>query len=71
MIAEPPVEAGAEKVTDIAPLPAALAVPMVGAPGTVAGVTAADAVDETLLPLILLAMTVKVYAVPLLRPVML
>ncbi len=71
MIAEPPVEAGAEKVTDIAPLPAELAVPMVGAPGTVAGVTAADAVDETLLPLILLAMTVKVYAVPLLRPVML
>ena len=41
----------------------------VGAPGTVDGVTALDAVEAGPVPLALLAVTVNVYAVPLLSPV--
>lgn len=41
----------------------------VGAPGTVAGVTAFEAVDAGPEPLMFLAVTVKVYAVPLVSPV--
>src|SRR5688572_29603227 len=37
VMAEPPLDAGAVNVTDASPLPA-VAVPIVGAPGTVAGV---------------------------------
>ena len=40
-----------------------------GAPGTVAGVTAADAVEAALVPVALVAVTVNVYAVPLVKPV--
>ena len=40
-MAEPPLEAGAVQVT-VAELTPAVAVPMVGAPGGVAGVTALD-----------------------------
>jgi hypothetical protein len=43
---------------------------MVGAPGTVAGVTLFDGADGALGPIALVATTVKVYAVPLVRPVM-
>jgi hypothetical protein len=45
-----------------------VAVPIVGAPGTVAGVTEFDAADAVLVPAEFVAVTVKVYAVPLLRP---
>jgi hypothetical protein len=45
-----------------------LTVPMVGAPATVAGVAGADAADGGLLPAGLVATTVKVYAVPFVRP---
>src|SRR5258706_9821 len=41
----------------------------VGTPGTVAGVTALDAEDGTLLPAAFVATTVNVYDVPLVRPV--
>lgn len=68
MIAEPPVDAGAVKVTVTCALPRA-AVPIVGAPGTVEGVTAFEALDAGLVPALLVAVTVKVYAVPLVSPV--
>ena len=47
----------------------AVAVTAVGAPGTVNGVTAALAVDATEDPAALVAVTVNLYAVPLVRPV--
>ena len=50
----------------------AVAVPMVGAPGfvtTTAGVTALEAPEGALVPCALVAVTVKVYVVPLVRPV--
>jgi hypothetical protein len=42
---------------------------LVGASGTVAGVTEFDAADAVLVPTEFVAVTVKVYAVPLLKPV--
>jgi hypothetical protein len=44
-------------------------VPIVGALGTVDGVTEFEAAEEVLVPLAFVAVTVKVYAVPLVRPV--
>ena len=68
MIALPPLLAGAVKVTDACALPA-VAVPIVGAPGTLAGVTLFDAADAAPVPTAFVAVTVNVYAVPLVRPV--
>ena len=69
MTADPPLSAGAVQVTEACALPA-VAVPIVGAPGTVAGVTELLADDAALVvPAPLVAVTVKVYAVPLVRPV--
>ena len=65
---EPPLEAGAVKDMVALALPP-VAVPIVGAPGTVAGVTLFEAAEVTLVPLALVAVTVKVYAVPLVKPV--
>jgi len=59
--------AGAVKLT-IALLLPAVAVPMVGAPGTVAGVTLLEAAEAAPVPTPLVAVTVKVYGVPLLSP---
>jgi hypothetical protein len=59
--------AGAVKLTVVLPFPA-VAVPIVGAPGTVAGVTLLEAADAAPVPTPLVAVTVKVYAVPLLSP---
>ena len=42
---------------------------MVGAPGTRAGVTGVDGSEDRLVPMEFVAVTVKVYAVPLVRPV--
>lgn len=67
-MALPPLLAGAVKVIDTCVLPA-VAVPMVGAPGTVTGVTLADAPDATLEPMTLAAFTLQVTAVPLVSPV--
>ena len=67
MIAEPPLDTGAVKVTVACELPA-VAAPIVGAPGTVLGVTLFDAADGVPTPAMLVAVTVNVYAVPLARP---
>ena len=67
-MALPPLLAGAVKLTVTWPLPA-IAVPTVGAPGMVAGVTLLDAVDAAPVPFALVALTVKVNALPLARPV--
>jgi hypothetical protein len=55
----PPLLPGAEKVTDAFPFPA-VAVPIVGAPGAAAGVTLLDAEDAALVPMPVVAVTVKV-----------
>jgi len=55
----PPVEAGAVKVTLACALPAE-ATGLVGAPGTVLGVTAPDGAEATEFPAELVATTVKV-----------
>jgi hypothetical protein len=71
VIALPPLLPGAVKVTVALALPA-VAMPMVGAPGTVAvpeGVTLLDRADAGPVPIALVAVTVKVYAVPLVKPV--
>ena len=66
MIALPPL-AGADQLTAADALPATADTP-VGAPGTVAGVTALDPGEAGPVPTALVAATVKVYAVPLLNP---
>ena len=69
MIEEPPVIVGAVKLTVALPLPP-LAEILVGTPGAIAaGVTADDALEAVPVATELVAMTVKVYAVPLVRPV--
>ena len=68
MIGEPPLLPGAVKVTIACALPA-VAVPMEGALGTVAGVTLFDAADGALLPIALVAITVQVTGVPLTNPI--
>jgi hypothetical protein len=68
VIDAPPVLAGAVQETVACPLPAVADTP-VGAPGTVEGVAAAEAVEAAPVPLTFAAVTVNVYAVPLARPV--
>ena len=58
-MALPPSEAGAVKATEADPLPG-VAVPMVGAPGTVAGVTELEAAEAAPVPVPLVAVTVNV-----------
>jgi hypothetical protein len=67
VIADPPLLAGAVNVIVAEPFPA-VAETAVGASGTVTGVTEFDAVDDALVPIELVAVTVKVYAAPLTRP---
>ena len=68
VIAEPPFEAGAVQVSMAEALPATAETP-VGAPGTVTGVTGAEAEEGKELPIEFLATTVKVTDVPLVNPV--
>jgi hypothetical protein len=68
VIAEPPFEPGAEKVIVACPSPR-VAVPMVGASGTAAGVAEFEALDAVLVPTLFVAVTVNVYAWPLVSPV--
>ena len=68
VIAEPPLLTGGVKVTVASPLPR-VAVPIVGASGTVAGTTELLVPDEELVPTAFVAVTVKVYVVPLVNPV--
>jgi hypothetical protein len=58
VIEVPPELAGAVKVTETLVFPV-VAVPMVGAPGTVTGVTVLDAADDELVPTLLVAVMVK------------
>jgi len=73
-MAEPPLLTGSVQVTAASGVepkatpPTLVALPMVGAPGTVAGVAGADAADAGPVPAELVAVTVKVYGVPLVRP---
>jgi hypothetical protein len=67
VIADPPSLTGAAKLT-LAEPSAGLAATPVGVSGTVAGVTETGA-DSTLSPIAFVACTVKVYAVPFVRPV--
>ena len=60
MIAVPPVEIGAVQETVEEPLALEVAVTEVGAPGAVAGVAAAEAVEADPVPAALVALTVKV-----------
>src|SRR4051812_37106816 len=75
VIVEPPVEAGGDHVAVAVTLPPATpadAVPMTGAPGTVAaatGVTVPDCADHAPEPTAFTARTRKLYAVPLVSPV--
>ena len=71
VIAEPPVEDGALQPTDAHPLPEPklVTVTAVGAPGTVDGITAAEAEEEAELPTEFLAFTVNVYDEPLVNAV--
>jgi hypothetical protein len=67
VIAAPPFEDGADHVT-VADASPAVADTAVGAPGTVAGTTVFDGADAGPGPALLAAVTVNVYAVPLVRP---
>lgn len=75
VIAEPPVDDGADHVAVAVRAPPALprvAVPMIGAPGTVAsaaGVTVFDDAESSDEPMLLTALTWKRYVVPLVSPV--
>ena len=64
----PPLEPGALKVMVACVLPA-VANGDVGASGTVAGVTELDETDAKPVPAAFVAVTVKVYAVPFVKPV--
>lgn len=68
VIGNPPVTIGATQLAVIDPLPAAV-VTEVDAPGTVTGVRVALAADGVLVPIALVAVTVIVYPVPLVSPV--
>ena len=67
-MALPPLAAGAVQLTVADALPR-LAVTPVGASGTATGVTAFDDADAGPVPALLVAVTVKVYGVPLVSPV--
>jgi len=69
VIADPPSLAGAVNATDMLVALATVAVPIVGAPGTVNGMTPLLVELRSLLPAALVAYTVNVYPVPLLNPV--
>jgi hypothetical protein len=68
VIAVPPLLTGAVNATVAVVDPVAVAVPIVGAPGTVNVVTELLAAEAALLPAALVAYTVNVYAVPVVKP---
>jgi hypothetical protein len=68
IIGEPPFDTGAVNEIVASPLPL-VAVPIVGASGTVAGVTELLVLDEILVPNAFVAVTVNVYVVPFVKPV--
>ena len=56
----PPLESGGEKLTIALPAVLDKAVPIIGAPGTEAGVTAGEGADAGPFPMPFVAVTVKV-----------
>jgi hypothetical protein len=68
LIAAPPVVVGAFHDTTETPFAPEVAVTPVGAPGAAAGTAGADAVEAVPVPDALVAVTVNVYATPLVRP---
>ena len=70
VIVSPPLEAGAVQATVTEVALATVAVPIVGAPGTSAGVTELDALDKPDVPAELVAVALKKYVVPFVKPVM-
>ena len=68
MTDEPPLSVGAVNEIVASPSPPTALTP-VGEPGIAAGVTELDALDAVLVPTAFVAVTVKVYAVPLESPV--
>ena len=68
MTAAPPLLAGAAHDTTDDAFAAPVALTAVGAPGTVDGVTAADADEAEPVPLAFVAVTVNVYEVPFVNP---
>lgn len=68
VIALPPFQAGATKLTVAVVLPARAA-PIVGASGTVAGVTLLEGAEGSPTPTAFVAVTVNRYATPFVRPV--
>ena len=64
----PPALAGAVQLT-VAPLSTGTAVTAVGDPGEPSAVTAVDGAELGLVPAAFVAVTVKVYAMPLFKPV--
>jgi hypothetical protein len=68
VMGEPPLDAGGTKRNVNCPLPGTVAL-IVGAPGTLAGVTVFEGADARPVPIEFVAITVKVYAVPFVRPV--
>jgi hypothetical protein len=68
LIAAPPVVVGAFHDTTETPFALEVAVTLVGAPGAAAGFAGADAVEAVPVPDALVAVTVNVYATPLVRP---
>ena len=69
MIVAEPLDAGVVQATVTDVELAIVAVPIVGAPGTVAGVTEADALDKPDVPAELVAVVLKKYVVPFVKPV--
>jgi hypothetical protein len=67
VMAEPPSLVGPLNVTDACAFPA-VAIPIVGAPGTVEGITEFEAALAGPVPMEFVAVTVKVYVVPLIKP---
>ena len=63
-----PLSAPAVNATEIDALPRVTLV-MVGGSGTAAGMTGSDGVEALLVPTALVAVTVQVYVLPLVRPV--
>src|SRR5688572_30742939 len=64
---KPPFDAGGANATRACALPASAATAK-GAPGSVAGVTLLEGADSGPVPTAVVALTVKVYAVPLVSP---
>ena len=66
-MADPPLLAGAAKLKVALPLPA-VALPINGASGTPIGVTMLEGADAAPVPVPFVAVTVQLYAVPLVNP---